>query len=140
MITMDEAKDLNHLMYARRFKIRGYHDPVSVWRVVAIDDAAKILHLLLPDWDKKMAKELSLYHLNMQGVQEHLWIVERERIHRQQFGVTPTIFDYIISGVGREEYPETEKNLLRGLAISSSRHFKLSSAYLYLSQHYYKRG
>lgn len=135
----EELKTLNAMAYSTRARVYGYAYKPTVFSVVTAQGAAKIINQQIIGWTKEDARRMSKFHQEEAARKEALWYKKREEAHMRVFGVEPTFLDYKISGIGRDEYSEEDKNFLRACAHDGSRHKRLADAWAYLAKHYLRR-
>ncbi len=98
---------------------RGYKFPKTSGLVTPLTNhfqAATALLYNTPGWTKDD-------HLSAAGKQAKLakklekrWGSAWDKAHMKTFGKKPGMWDYKVSGIGRSEYSEADKNILRKLA------------------------
>ncbi len=93
--------------------------------------AGKALKRNLPDWTKDDHIEAAHYHMHAYERADNEWERVIRIAHQAACKRKWTIFDYRISGIGRDEYSEQHKDRLRQLTRAGAAHYKLAFAHLY---------
>lgn len=125
---------------------RWHHNPAGapdalsdVYRKVRMahsnSDRAQALKKQFRFWSKADHTKAAAQHKEASIRWHRVWNKARDRAHREVFGKAPGPFDYKISGIGRDEYPERYKSILRKAAQSASAHEIVSEAHAYAAKH-----
>ncbi len=75
-----------------------------------------------PTWTKSDHQDVAAKHKKTAQKFERLWGKTQDAAHMERFGRKATMADYRVSGIGRDDYSEAKKNLLRKLARAISDH------------------
>ena len=93
------------------------------------NNGAKIVISLFPDWTKEDHLAAAMKHEKDANKMDKQWEKLRDEAHIKTFGKPAEIWDYKISGIGRQEYPEKIKDELRELAHGATKARALSYAH-----------
>ena len=138
MLTFNDAKDIKNPIYHELHKLPKYNGKTSILGCVSCAGSAKLLFHHVASWERSAVREMATYHAKKRKELGKAWGEAQTKAHLETFGCEPTIFDYKISGIGRDEYSTEMKDLLRQLAQDSGRHIVLYSIYDYLSRNWGK--
>lgn len=125
------AASLDAAMYTTRVRrgTLGYTRGVNVPCCVVPLDAARLLKRLAPETSKEEHADHAVRHAIVAGALSALWGELADAAMMRLKGRTFSAGDYRISGIGREEFSDDEKALLRKCAQDSSTHASLSTAH-----------
>lgn len=123
MITLD------HPAYTGRVRLRGYNGAVSATGACTPLDASHVLRRLNPAWTKQEHAALGDYHAEQRHLCDQQWSTLVDEAALATWGRPYSIFDYRISGIASDEFPEKFKTRLRFLAHASANHSRLSHAH-----------
>ena len=115
--------------YQKRFKLRGYKGPVTVFQAVNFRDAANILILANPDWSKNDHAKLAETHAKQFNQHRIKWSEMANVAAMETFGRPYQITDYRISAIACDEFSMEMKEQLRTHAHASSKHLTLANAH-----------
>lgn len=131
--------DIDDPVYHDLIEHRGYTCKVSPLNCHSARDSAAILKYRLPDWSKEEHAKAAKFHEDESKKKEEDWGKTQEKAHMETFGTSPTITDYKISGIGREEYPAKYKDKMRKLSLDSAHHKAAAAAHSWLSKYLRKK-
>jgi len=115
-------------IYEKKFKLPGHPIPVSVFQASG-PDTGKILVYLFPKWTKADHLAAAFKHKRDYDRLRGKWNNLADQAHQDTFGKERTVWDYKVSHVGDEKYPEDAKNKLRKLSTKNSKAAMLSGAH-----------
>ncbi len=99
-------------------------------------DRAQVLKKMFRGWSKADHKNAAEQHREASIRWHRVWNKAADRAHRETFGKSArSVLDYKVSGIGRDEYPERYKTILRKAAQSASAHVIVSEAHAYAAKH-----
>lgn len=111
------SKDFD-TVYRRGEKVRKHSRQVSPLDHPMI--GGRMLRQRLPHLSKEMHVAIARAFARKARASQRAWTHIQEKEHLRVFGRKPEIFDYKISGIGRDEYSPKAKDLLRALARRST--------------------
>ena len=129
---------INSSIYTKPVKMRGKHEQNLFSSAVGGPRAAKILQNRLLSWTKQDHAEAARHHLAQAKKLEALWSKIVDKAHMKKFGTKYTIFDYKISCIARDEYPEKVKKVLRRICREGQRHKSAAVLHSHIAK--YSRG
>jgi len=115
-------------IYDKKFKLPGHPIPVSVFQASGTD-TGKILVYLFPKWTKADHLAAAFKHKRDYDRIREKWNNLADQAHQDTFGKERTIWDYKVSHVGDEKYPDDVKNKLRKFSTKNSKAAMLSGAH-----------
>lgn len=123
------VSSLDHPAYHQAIRLRGYNAAVTACQAATDADAARVLRHANPDWTS--ADHLALFeaHEAARKAQQAEWNRLIDAASMETFGRPWRIFDYLISGIGRNEFSEEKKTALRFAAHAATSHGALARAH-----------
>jgi hypothetical protein len=110
------------LVYKSHFKLPKYNGLATIFTPsLGTTAAAKILISLFPSWSKEDHLRAAAKFSRMETKYDEKWAEAQKAAHNKKFGKDPQFADYKVSGIGRDEYAEDDKKVLRKLAHSKSK-------------------
>lgn len=109
-------------VYHQAIKLRGYNRMITVFQAVTSRDASKVLRRLKPEWTREDHISLSKKHDVEADTQRQEWDRLLNEAAMETFGRPFLFTDYIISAIGRGEFSEEKKVLLRFAAHAATYH------------------
>lgn len=91
--------------------------------------AGRALRKLLPDFDRDDHVAAAAYHLERAERLDRAWSKVAERAAVEAFGRSWQFHDYRICAIGREEFSNHHKRVLRHCAYNSTKHRDLAHAH-----------
>ena len=119
-------KDLDHAAYHAKIRFRGYNGKISVLQAVTDLDAANILRRANPAWGPEDHKQLAMQHETAARDQTERWSQLIDEAANLVWGRDFAVFDYRVSGIGSNEFPDDVKEALRFCAHAASSHRALA--------------
>lgn len=116
-------------IYEKKFKLKGYSMPVSVFQAHGGSDMGKILIYIFPKWTKADHLAAAFKHKRDYERLRGKWDNLADKAHMDTFGKERTVWDYRVSGIGDDKYPEEVKDKLRRLNTKNSKAAMLSGAH-----------
>lgn len=129
MKSLTMSPELSHPAYEQAFRLKGYSGKITLFQAVSTADAAKVLKQANPNWTAQDHKRLSQQHAEAAAKYEVEWGQLANEAALQTFGRPYSIFDYKVSGIASEEFPDEFKEKLRFAAHAKSHHTTASRAH-----------
>jgi hypothetical protein len=120
--------DLRSVVYLERVRWPKYNVPVNVISL-AHSDKGRLLKRRLPDWTAADHLYASRYWMAKRKAWRKEWSEVADEASQATFGRPYEATDYKISGIARDEYPESYKERLRTLARGASEALDLYEAH-----------
>ena len=117
--------------YTKRVKLRGVRGTVDVFTFSG--GGSKVLRKTALGVSKRTHAMMARAHRRARDAWEKVWGRAADRAAMETFGRKFQFGDYKISAVGRDEFPERLKKILRKAAISGSKHAQLAAAHAVLA-------
>jgi hypothetical protein len=115
--------------YTTGHKLPKHNGPVSVLTATSSASAAKVARLAFPDYTKADHEAAAVLHRKLAEGHDASWSSSRHLAHLEAFGCAPSVTDYRISGIGRDEYSDAWKAKLRTHAHTASAHRACAAAH-----------
>lgn len=128
--------DINDPIYTKTQKFPKYNVAISPISAYSSADGAKILKSRLPGWTREDHLNAAAYHEEQSKKKDSDWGKTRDKAHKDTFGTEPSFTDYKVSGIGREEYSDKDKDKLRKLAGEASKHKSAAVVHKYLANNF----
>lgn len=116
-------------LYQPRMRLPLYNCAVNVFTASNDRDAGKVVIHLFPDLGADAHAQVAEEHRLAHEVLLAAYNVEVDAAFMRNVGRLPTVGDYKVSAVWRDEFPEDDKDLLRGLAHRAYEHRDVSRAH-----------
>lgn len=126
---MSANTDLQQSIYTESIKLRGYTRPTSTLSALSASDSAKVLRRLAQELTKGDHIILAEAHAKKYAELNQTWSTTADQAAMSTFGRAFRIEDYKISAIGREEFSEHHKSILRHAAQNMSKHKQAAMAH-----------
>lgn len=116
-------------LYEPRQRLPGYNCSVNVFITVQPTDAGKLVIRLFPDFDAGTHALHAEAHRRAAEATKRQYSDQVDAVFLRNLGRLPLIYDYKISAIWRDDFPEADKDLLRGLAHAATAHARVADAH-----------
>ena len=120
---------LSHPAYNTKIKLRNWNCRTTAIRCHCEKTAAQIIKRFWPGLSKENHAEIAQYHACRAEKLRVIWNLVIERATLQTFGRPWRFEDYKFCAIGREEFSEAHKRVLRHCAYRKSEHLHLAHAH-----------
>ena len=120
-------------IYAARINLRGYNVKIGAL-FHETNAAARALRKIVPELTKKDHAIAAAYHAARKVQLDNAWAIIANNAARETFARDWQFSDYRICAIGREEFSERYKKLLRHCAYNAAKHSAAYRAHLKLSK------
>lgn len=115
----------------------GYTFPVSVLSVYQPNDGKSLLKRVMPDLSRTDHAKLAEQHVVASIKNRASWLRLIDKTCRKLFGRPYGIADYRISGVGRDDFPQSVKDKLSKMAVNAGLHARLAVLHKMAAGHHH---
>lgn len=119
---------LHDPIYTQRLRMRGWNRRVGA-TVGCQRTAAKVLKRLAPHWSREDHLRLAEHHARRAQRLQAIWSLVADRAAQDLLGRPFAVTDYRICAIGREDFAEHHKRVLRHCAYGSTQHRQLADAH-----------
>jgi hypothetical protein len=132
---MKEKKvPLTHSAYHQETKLRGWNCKTTALRCNDKKIAAKLIRRLGPAWTSEEHESIAKYHAHRAEKLVAIWTKVLECAAMESLGRPWHLTDYKVSGIGRDEFPENHKRVLRHCIHRSYQHRVMAEAHKVLAR------
>jgi hypothetical protein len=126
--------ELWHPVYNREVRLRLWNGRTSARRCQDFRTAAKLIARHATQWTKDEHSAIAHYHSQRCEKLKSVWIKVAERAAMDLFGRPWEFSDYQVCAVGRSEFSERHKRVLRHCAYRSAEHAHIAMAHAQLAE------
>lgn len=111
----------------------GYSNRVTLLGLISAGAGRRLLKLMMPGLSKEDHFLIGKRHAELALEHRSAWSDRAEAACQKSFARAWTFFDYRVSGIGREEFSEEDKEALRSHAHRGGHHHQLAIFHLMAS-------